>query len=618
MKKAHIIVQNDRRIQTADALADAGLVHVESRTVESSSLTGLIKLKHSIDRAEVILNAEQSEHHRKETGTSFTGIQQAVEFAEQVHTLSDERRDLQDIKDKLLRDYERLVPWGDFDPSDIVDIEQAGVNLELRVFSTKEWAALPEDFRAWQVNRQKGSIYAALIWEGTRPELDAGSVVTIPNKGLRQLQSEMEEIDRQIGRICTKLQELAHDITILQDAAELLSEYIEFEQVCTGMEDSEQLSVLTGYLQASDTKALKATAREQQWGILIRDPDPEDSPPTQLSNPRWVRIIRPVFNLLGTVPGYREFDISAVFLLFFAVFFGMIISDAGYGSLIFAAGIFFAARTKRSHGAVPDGIILVMVLSIATIIWGALTGNWFGYEPFSRMEPFSFLVIPALHSFEPHSVEFVQRFCFILGLIHMALAFLWSFTRTLAGPHKLKSIGQLGWLTMLVGLFFLVQNVVLGDELPSFSLYLIAAGFSVVTVFGSQEGKFISGIGNGFKDLMVNGLSSVSRFSDIVSYIRLFAVGLASVEIAKSFNAMGIGASEALGGGVAGIIAGAIIILLGHTINLFMATLSVVVHGVRLNMLEFSGALGMEWTGEMFRPFRARAPKTGRDASHTE
>jgi V/A-type H+-transporting ATPase subunit I len=111
------------------------------------------------------------------------------------------------------------------------------------------------------------------------------------------------------------------------------------------------------------------------------------------------------------------------------------------------------------------------------------------------------------------------------------------------------------------------------------------------------------GIGKGLANLITIGLDGVSAFTDIISYIRLFAVGLASVEIAKSFNSM----AEGMMDGIGGIIGGILVLLLGHTLNLIMGALSVIVHGVRLNMLEFSGHLGMQWTGTPYRPFSKRA-----------
>ena len=139
--------------------------------------------------------------------------------------------------------------------------------------------------------------------------------------------------------------------------------------------------------------------------------------------------------------------------------------------------------------------------------------------------------------------------------------------------------------------------------MPQYSLYMLIAGIAMVILFSKQEGQFFKGILKGVGGFLTTFLDSIGAFSDIISYIRLFAVGLATVEIAKSFNEMAAGS----GSGITGIIGGAIILIFGHTLNLAMGALSVIVHGVRLNMLEFSGHLGMEWTGRPYTPLRNAA-----------
>jgi V/A-type H+-transporting ATPase subunit I len=161
---------------------------------------------------------------------------------------------------------------------------------------------------------------------------------------------------------------------------------------------------------------------------------------------------------------------------------------------------------------------------------------------------------------------------------------------------------------MVLGLYYLVLFLVLDPEkypVPGFSLVMVGVGLVLVLFLSEQEGNFFKGVLKGLANFMPKALDSISAFSDIISYIRLFAVGLATVEIAKSFNSM---AAE-LGNSVLGIVGGIVILLIGHGLNMAMAALSVVVHGVRLNVLEFSGHLGMEWTGIPYDPFRDRFTK---------
>jgi V/A-type H+-transporting ATPase subunit I len=161
----------------------------------------------------------------------------------------------------------------------------------------------------------------------------------------------------------------------------------------------------------------------------------------------------------------------------------------------------------------------------------------------------------------------------------------------------------LGWLCLVVGLYFLVLNVVLDKNafpIPSFALYLIGGGLGAFFIFANQRGgNFFKNILVSLSDFLTTFLNSVSSFSDIISYIRLFAVGLAGASIAASFNDMAFG----LPPGPIRIIGGGLILLFGHGLNLAMNALSVVVHGVRLNLLEYAGHLGIEWSGHKYSPF---------------
>jgi V/A-type H+-transporting ATPase subunit I len=337
--------------------------------------------------------------------------------------------------------------------------------------------------------------------------------------------------------------------------------------------------------------------------LLLQDPSGADDVPTIVRNRRWIDIIQPVFQLLGTVPGYREFDISFFFLLFFTFFFAVIIGDAGYGFIFFSASLFFAIRSHRQSKEIPPFLVLMMILSSATILWGALTGTWFGSEKLASMPFLSWTIVPALSSFNPGSGETFKHIFFIVGTVHISIAHIWSFIRQSKDKPFIRSLAQLGWLSLVLGLYYLVLNMVISSEkfpVPVHAKWMIACGLSFIIIFSRQEGRFFHGVAMGFANLLTTLLSSISAFADIISYIRLFAVGLAGIEIAKSFN----GIATSLGTNITGIVAGGIILLFGHALNLAMGSLSVVVHGIRLNMLEFSGHLGMEWSGKPYKPFK--------------
>jgi len=341
--------------------------------------------------------------------------------------------------------------------------------------------------------------------------------------------------------------------------------------------------------------------------LLSEEPEMTDNPPTLLKMSKWTAIIKPVFEFLGTVPGYREYDISKYFLMFFALFVAMIIGDAGYGMIFLSLAIVAHYKSAKSGKPLALAIKLFYVLSVTTVTWGTITGNWFGAVQIASLPFFKALTIPQIATFPEvfNNPEFTDKMsqnrtmliCFIIAITQLSLANIMNFLNNFP---KLKSIANLGWTAMMAGLFLVVLNLVLGMTMPGFTVPLIVGGLLAIILFMNQEQGigFFKGVLFGLGGAFNTFLNSISSFSNIISYIRLFAVGMASVAIASSFN--NIAAPMMHGFAFPAAI---LILLIGHGLNIVMGMLSVIVHGIRLNVLEFSGQLGMEWTGYEYKPF---------------
>jgi len=184
--------------------------------------------------------------------------------------------------------------------------------------------------------------------------------------------------------------------------------------------------------------------------------------------------------------------------------------------------------------------------------------------------------------------------CFLVGAIHLTIAHALIAARNVKSPVALS---QLGWIGIIWGLFFVAGKLVLSKPFPDFGLLLLFAGMALVLLFANFQKNIAKGALVTLGDLP---LSVIGSFSDVVSYLRLFAVGFATFIVASSFNSMAASAGAGL---IGGLIA-AIILFLGHGLNIILALMAVVVHGIRLNMLEFSGHLNMQWSGKPYRPFK--------------
>ena len=366
-----------------------------------------------------------------------------------------------------------------------------------------------------------------------------------------------------------------------------LEKELEFHQVLKGMGQNEGLAYVAGYIPSDSVHSLADLAGKQRWGFSISDPSGEDSVPTLIKNPRWVSLISPVFKVIEVVPGYRELDISLWFLLFFSVFFGMLIGDAGYG-LIYFILTFWAQR--KFGGKVKDKapFYLFYILSSSAIIWGLLSASFFGQE--WLLERSVKPLLPALGDDKN-----VRTLCFFIGALHLSIAHIW---RVLIQFPSLVALTDVGWISILWGAFFLAKVLILGAVMPVCGPWLIYIGMILVVFFSNPRKNILRGISAGLGTLLLN---LINNFTDVVSYIRLFAVGLAGVAVADAFNKM------AAGVGFKGIIPGLLssfILLAGHGLNVLLGPMSVLVHGVRLNVLEFCTHLDIKWSGFSYRPLK--------------
>ena len=286
--------------------------------------------------------------------------------------------------------------------------------------------------------------------------------------------------------------------------------------------------------------------------------------------------------MIGILPGYEEVDISAIFLLFLSLFCAMLIGDAGYGILFLV--ITRWARRRLPHApALP--FTLITIMSVSTIVWGALTGSWFGLVRLPA--PLMGLKVNWLTD-----KDNVMSLCFFIGAVQLTLAHAWNAVRM---ANSFRAVAQIGWIGMAWTMFFTARTAAQGFPFPPHMLWVCAGSVAAIVLFMTPLRELKA---EWFQHIVLP-LNLVSNFVDIVSYIRLYAVGTASVAVAMAFNEM---AAPMFSSILSGLL-GAIILFLGHALNIVLATMGVVVHGVRLNLLEFASHVGMQWTGTPYQPF---------------
>ena len=343
---------------------------------------------------------------------------------------------------------------------------------------------------------------------------------------------------------------------------------------------------ITGWLPADQVAELRETARENAWGLLARDPVAGETPPTLLRTPRLFRPVLALFEGLGISPAYTEADISVPFFCFFSIFFAMLVGDGGYGALILAL-TFYARRKLPTAPRAP--FVLLTCFAAATIMWGALSNTWFGTHPgFADNAASRWLNHPE------NGINNMMLFCFTLGVIHLSLARLWNAAALFPDT---KALAQLGWVGVVIFMYCMSCGIVGIFKAPAFIYPIFIGSLLLIFLFTLKRDELKT---NGI-ELGMLPLNIVSALGDIISYVRLFAVGLASVKVAENFNDMAVNLGLPLWAKIVPMI---LILLVGHGLNFAMAGLSILVHAVRLNTLEFSNHKGITWAGYAFKPFK--------------
>lgn len=509
----------------------------------------------------------------------------ADEVVKDVWDLIHVRKELEEKREVLRYERQRVEPYGSFDPASIRRLAEKGITVKLYQTGPKQIPEAPEGATLTILTQNKNGTFFAVMGRG---EIEMNALeFRLPEQSLAEMDQQLAEIEKALSENTASLESYGGDYEVVARVVRDAEEKVLYLEARAGMGSISPVAFLRGFCPEESVEPIRAEAARNGWGIIIEDARSEDGVPTLIRNPKWVKPIKVIFDFIGVVPGYEEVDISAFFLLFFSVFFAIIVGDAGYG-IIFLV-LTFAMRGKLKKLS-PHFFPLLLVLSICTIIWGTITGNYFGLS--NLPAPLGGLKIPWL------TVESnVMMLCFLIGAIHLTIAHGWNVIRYI---NSTRALAQVGWICTTWTMFFVARAMVLGYPFPGVLLWVFGVGVALIVLFMTPLRDLK---GEWFNHAMLP-LNLVSNFVDVVSYVRLFAVGTASFAMANAFNQM---AADMMGGVVAGLIA-ALILFFGHVLNILLAVMGVLVHGIRLNTLEFSGHLGLQWSGVKYNPF---AKKTG-------
>ncbi|GHT66112.1 V-type ATP synthase subunit I [Spirochaetia bacterium] len=631
MKKVSLVVLDKNREASLNTLRGLGVVHLEKKSAVSDSLAKLLEkrtrlenaqgilMPYQVDKKAAVAQAATEKPRRRATDRivpepySSEGLdaETAPDFQTQVLELGEERKTLQEQLASQARERSRIEKWGNFNPRDIKDLAANGLALFLYELPLKDYESLSDDVRRIVLGATKASVFVLVLDK----EMEGQSPFVLPELSLSEIDFNMADIRDHLVDIEKQLGALAFRKSRLDTEKKSLDELIEFERARAGMDVLEDVpadyavSWLSGFVPQEDLGLLKRAAAENGWALLAEDPGPEDEVPTKLKNNKLASLIYPLTDFLEVVPGYNEVDISGFFLFFFCVFFGMIFGDAGYGAILLLAAIVCIIKTAKK--GVPAAFKLFFLLGLSNFVWGVLTCTWFAIDTAQVPQFLRDISLPLISNVTSAKSDYdagiVQQnlmiLCFSLALLHLSIGHILVIIRS----RTLKLLGDVGSVAMLVGMYFIILSLIASNEYRQIPMmmpmvYLFGGGFVLNFMFANYDGSFGKSVLESCKNIISVILGIANVFSDIMSYIRLWAVGLAGGAIAATVNAM----AGPMLGHLVFFIFGIVLVVFGHGLNLVLNVLSVLVHGVRLNTLEFSGHVGLTWSGFAYKPFAKR------------
>lgn len=630
MKKVTILCLDSDRQKSLETLRDLGILHVTP--LKNPTGNGVNAAKNELLRVQKALDAIPEARKNAESRESVSGESVIAE----VQKLLEMRKAAEDRLSDAETAISRYGVFGNIDPESVKSLEERGIFARLYVAAhgsplEAEGDALVFPF----AENAEGKCYAVLNF-GKEPAkiVTPATSLALPARSLESYRREASAAKADLDAVERRFSELSRDRGKVKERLLEATDAYAFEETSAGMLSSKLLAAIQGFCPASRVEELSKAAKSEGWGLRVEDPAEDDEVPTLLSYSKLSRPMQFLYDIIGICPGYREVDVSSVFLCFFSIFFAMIVGDTAYGLLFLAITVFMRKKMPKAN---PSGFHFMYLMSGMTIFWGLINASFLGLSPemahwsyYLDVTNYGFLPEPvrnamlwirtaapadpakfaAYHewlsglscfpsSFVPFEagesqMQHIQLFCFCIAVVHLSIAHVWNIVVRLRRKDS-TFLAQVGWLLCCWCMFALANNMVLGMEMPGFVVPMFITAAVLLVLFSVPPSR----LKQEWISIPMLVLNIVNSFTDVISYIRLFAVGMSGAAIADAFNSM----LSPLFGSAVGIAGAALILLFVHGLNIALAVMGVAVHAVRLNTLEFSNGLDLQWSGFAFAPF---------------
>lgn len=576
MQKLHVVVRREDSDGLLESLHRFGVVHLEP--VDAEAAVAEEKIVSAIDRlARVMKTLSHFE---------AAGATPDISITEAVAEVLDVQRSGGEIDNRLTSLYRQLEQqsiWGDVTLDDFAVLADGGVKPQFYSLPSELVGQVKGDFVTAIGQPKDGKTVVAVIGSADKLEIpEQGEKIPLPETDNPAIRSEAGELDGRRKQIAQRLAQLAQLLPQMREQLVELEEQGQFSIAQRGALSEEHLFGLQGWIPTDKIEELTSDLTASSINVAIKTykPAEDENPPTLISYPVWTKPIKGLFDILGTVAGYKEFDVGLPFMFALPIFAAMLIGDGGYGAVIMFGLLFTYKKSSVMLG--KQFANLLIIIGGVSLLWGFLCGSFFGvvlYDP------------PIPVNMTDQSRFLLMKISFIMGATHLSMAQLWQALRFFP---NIRFLNKVGWAIFIWGMLGVVNMFVLSAELSWQTPwpFLLIVGAVLAILFNSPSKNIVKMIALGLADFP---LSMLSAFSDVISYVRLMAVGLASGVLASSFNELAMDSGS-------WFIAVPTLVF-GHGLNMGLALIALFAHGVRLNMLEFSNNLGMQWTGYAYKPF---------------
>lgn len=490
---------------------------------------------------------------------------------------------------KLQRRIRDVEPWGEFSFAELAEL--ADNRLWFYVVPNGKLSDVdPSDKILSIVHKDAYRTYVVVL---SPEEPPAGAM---PVRRVHMGACSLSELKRQFEAVSVELEGLQIQRQRLTKWRFLLARNLAFardqaarQRAALETGDVDRVFVLQAWARRDQAGDIEALAKDLEIAAIIEEVEEADQPPTLLENRAAVEAGEDLVEFYQT-PGYRDWDPSGIVYVSFVIFFGMIMTDAGYGLLLLA--LLYLGRERFAGTSVSRRLFRLAVwLMVSTTAFGVATGSYFGLTPPAGS------LLDRLNVLDLKDVDTMMKITLAIGVVHIVIA---NLMRSLNETGRSGRLQPLGWCLVALGglATFLGQGTVIATYGP----LAVVAGLLAVGFFGSDR-KVSSLKSAGLR--VFDGLASLARvvniFSDVLSYMRLFALGLAAASLAETVNTLSGQLNSAVPG--VGLLIAILVLVIGHGINIGLGLIAGCVHGLRLNVIEFFN-WGLKDEGKPFRAFK--------------